>query len=376
MAIGTPKPFIPAVLRDRKGDLSKRWYIEFYAWDEKVNRLKRKHLIVPAKYKDARNRRVWANDKIAEINKLLNDGKYFRRTEVFEFKDARIVDLFPNLLEKRKDSLRLKSYRSLQSIYKKLEAYLLQSGNKNLLVSNFRTEHIEEWIDYMLGIGNIASTINNCTEKIGWFFEQAIGKGYLEKKKYKRRKLPETQTTKNVAFTKSHQRILEEYMLVNDYPLFLFTRFLYHAFIRPKELRNLQVKNLDFDNWCITVNGSFSKNRRNESVVMNQTLLQYAREFEDKEGYLFGKNFKLGINHQCSENYPYNRHAEALKQTGLEDLGYTLYSWKHTGAVRAYKSGVDIKKLQVLLRHSSLEITDIYLRSLNAIGEVENLAGW
>lgn len=44
--------------------------------------------------------------------------------------------------------------------------------------------------------------------------------------------------------------------------------------------------------------------------------------------------------------------------------GYPLYSWKHTGAVNAYRSGIGIKQLQRLLRHSTVQMTDIYLKSL------------
>ncbi len=374
MTIGTPKPFIPAKLCDRNGDLTKRWYVEFYAFDEKSNEVKRKQVFCPLKYKDARNRKTWANEKINEINKLLNDGKYFRAAS--EVKTARIIDLFPVLLEKRKDSLRLKSYRTLRSVCRKFENYLIESRNKGLLIANFNTSHMEEFIDYMLKIGNVATTINNSTEKLGWFFEQAIGRGYLEKKPYKRRNLPETETTKNVAFSKTHQLIIEEYLFNNDYPLYLFTRFVYHAFIRPKELRQLQVKHIDFDSCKIHVTGNISKNRKNEAVVMNQKLLGVAQQFKNKTGYLFGKQFELCSLSKCSENFPYNRHADALKKMGLDGLGYTLYSWKHTGAVRAYQSGLDIKKLQTLLRHSSLQITDIYLRSLNAITDIENLHGW
>ena len=53
------------------------------------------------------------------------------------------------------------------------------------------------------------------------------------------------------------------------------------------------------------------------------------------DDYLFGKNLKSGPN-GCSENMPYNRHREALEAVGLQDHGYTLYSWKHSGAVNAY----------------------------------------
>jgi integrase len=91
---------------------------------------------------------------------------------------------------------------------------------------------------------------------------------------------------------------------------------------------------------------------------------------------LFGKNLEIGTALSCQTNYPYNAHAAALVATGLDGLGYSLYSWKHTGAVRAYESGLDIKKLQRLLRHSSLTITDIYLRSLNVVNDIESLKGW
>jgi site-specific recombinase XerD len=42
----------------------------------------------------------------------------------------------------------------------------------------------------------------------------------------------------------------------------------------------------------------------------------------------------------------------------------TLYSWKHTGVVSAFQAGLNIKLIQELLRHHSLEMTDIYLKSL------------
>lgn len=42
----------------------------------------------------------------------------------------------------------------------------------------------------------------------------------------------------------------------------------------------------------------------------------------------------------------------------------TLYSWKHTGNVRAYEAGVDILTIQEQNRHHNLAMTEVYLRSL------------
>ena len=60
----------------------------------------------------------------------------------------------------------------------------------------------------------------------------------------------------------------------------------------------------------------------------------------------------------------YERHKKILKELDLWGKDYTLYSWKHTGVVSAYKARIDIKSIQLQCRHYSLEQTDIYLKSL------------
>ena len=50
---------------------------------------------------------------------------------------------------------------------------------------------------------------------------------------------------------------------------------------------------------------------------------------------------------------------------------FTLYSWKHTGVVNAYKNGVDIKALQLQCRHHSVSQTDTYLKSLGFMDNEE-----
>ena len=61
---------------------------------------------------------------------------------------------------------------------------------------------------------------------------------------------------------------------------------------------------------------------------------------------------------------------------GREGLGfsteYKLYNFKHTGAYMLAKSGVNIKTLQLQLRHSSLDMVNTYLQSLG-VNELDNL---
>jgi hypothetical protein len=55
----------------------------------------------------------------------------------------------------------------------------------------------------------------------------------------------------------------------------------------------------------------------------------------------------------------------------LDDLkirgNYAFYSWKHTGVVKAVMSGINIKELQLQLRHHSLDMVNEYLKNLGIL---------
>jgi hypothetical protein len=75
------KPYKLAVLRDRKGDLSKPWYVEFYAYSESQKHLIRKRIKIPSNLNTAEGRRKHAARTIKEINQLLREGYYFTDPE-------------------------------------------------------------------------------------------------------------------------------------------------------------------------------------------------------------------------------------------------------------------------------------------------------
>ncbi|MEN7551857.1 hypothetical protein AAG747_28330 [Rapidithrix thailandica] len=86
-----------------------------------------------------------------------------------------------------------------------------------------------------------------------------------------------------------------------------------------------------------------------------------------KQHYLFGADkMKPGPDSLLRVRVT-ERHIKVLRHLEIYDGLVTLYSWKHTGVVNAYRAGVDIKTLQSQLRHHSLEMTDIYLRSLGMV---------
>lgn len=165
-------------------------------------------------------------------------------------------------------------------------------------------------------------------------------------------------------FQKYQIKRLGATMAEKDAELWLFVRFLYYCFIRPRELRAMRVAHLLLDDARIYIPGSISKNGKSEYVAIPDAFLPVLEEYygaASPNDYLFPR--ASDASKPVPENMMYNRHRKILKELGFPS-GYTLYSWKHTGAIQAVKSGVGVKALQIQLRHHSLDQVNAYLRQM------------
>lgn len=148
-----------------------------------------------------------------------------------------------------------------------------------------------------------------------------------------------------------------------DEELGLFVRFMYYCFLRPKELRWLRAGDVLLEEGEIRVPGNISKNSKTQFVVIPAAFTATLSFLFELEPGRFIFPSQKDVSKPVSKNNMYRRHRAFLEELGFGE-GYTLYSWKHTGAVRAAKAGVSIKELQLQLRHHSLDETDKYLRQM------------
>lgn len=148
-----------------------------------------------------------------------------------------------------------------------------------------------------------------------------------------------------------------------DSELGLFVRFLYFCFIRPRELRSLRVGDILLEEGEIRVPGKASKNAKTQFVVIPAAFRPCLAGLYDRPPGEYVFPSPADRSKRLGKNTMYRRHAKFLDALGFGE-GYTLYSWKHTGAVAAAKAGISIKELQLQLRHHSLDETDQYLRQM------------
>ena len=97
-----------------------------------------------------------------------------------------------------------------------------------------------------------------------------------------------------MAFTKEDHAVLEKYLIENNYLLYLFTGYMYFAFIRTMELRFLKVKHVQISSKSIVIPGQKSKNRKTETVAIVPSIFKGVKlEKVKSEYFLFGAGLKL-----------------------------------------------------------------------------------
>lgn len=136
---------------------------------------------------------------------------------------------------------------------------------------------------------------------------------------------------------------------------------LYGCGLRCFELRNMLVKDLDFDGKMVHIRQS--KGRKDRYVPLSRHLCRgvqtYLRHAQPKQWLFTG-------NHPDGEVVPYSQRGiqwvvrEARKAAGLHKE-VTTHTLRHTYATHLLEDGLDIVSIKELLGHAHLETTLVYL---------------
>ena len=363
-------PFKVAKLNDCDGDLSGRWYIEFYVWDVQKNRLERKRFYDVNNYVTSEERKSYANRKVREINELLKEGYHIDinkiyETEIEEIKSYTVTEAIEYALKIKKSSLRDTSYPSYKSIVKKILKWSKNNRIAALDIAHFDKLKAVYFDDYLLvECQYAAKTVNGQISYLKSLFQILVDREVILNNPFKNlSKHKEADSRKNIAYNEAQVSKIKKIISENDEQLWLFIQFIYYCFLWPNEVRQLKFNYIKLDEKKIFIPKHISKNGKDGFVTIPETFYNELKKlsFFNKEGeYVFQSQNEIK---PISKNMMGERFRNLIKALNL-GKDYTLYSWKHSGVVAAYKAGIDIKTIQSQCRHQSLEQTDIYLKSL------------
>jgi integrase/recombinase XerD len=137
---------------------------------------------------------------------------------------------------------------------------------------------------------------------------------------------------------------------------------LYATGMRRAELCNLKVADIDSQRMVIHIRQG--KGKRDRDVPMTPKLLETLREYwrwMKPKTYLFpGMDKNLRVDKPLSSNAIYHIVQDARKRAGISKT-VSPHCLRHSWATHLLESGEDLRKIQLLLGHSDLETTSVYL---------------
>lgn len=383
-------PYVLCEIRNRKGDLSKRWYVEFYAWDLRTNRLERKQEFLSKKFKTAKERLSQAKYLKKIIDKALIEGKVLgkepskspkerlkREVEITKSTDIKIALEYARNAKQIGNSERTEQVYN--TVYDRLTDFLNTREIKDL--SEVNTKLMCEFMDSMTAkykLGN--TTRNNYRENLKSLFKVFQDRKIIKKNPCRKIKKLKESKKRHTAYNDQEAKTVKDFLIENDPQLFLYCSFIYYGYLRPKELRYLQIKYIGDDKILvpdfISYNGKkirVSKNGKSEYIVIPKGLKKLIHEFGllgFPPDYFVFSTLQKPFEKHVSSNYFNKRYRDILDNLKISK-DHTAYSWKHTGVIKLYNKIKDIRKIQQQCRHSKMETTVDYLRDLGLFDNKE-----
>lgn len=130
--------------------------------------------------------------------------------------------------------------------------------------------------------------------------------------------------------------------------------------IRISELCSLKIKDIDLDDRTILIYGKGSKERKLQIVSddVAQVLEEYKKSFLSK--IQSDNHFFVNQNGTALSDQSVRRMINKYASLASIDLHITPHMFRHTFATSLLESNVDIRYIQEMLGHSSINITEIY----------------
>jgi integrase/recombinase XerD len=139
---------------------------------------------------------------------------------------------------------------------------------------------------------------------------------------------------------------------------------LYATGLRRTELTQLKIADIDAPRMVIHVRGG--KGRKDRDVMLSPRLLEALRQYwrglrRKPKVWLFpGGNWHTDVDRPITDRVVWNACAQAARRAGIEKPVHP-HTLRHCFATHLLEAGADIRTIQVLLGHSSLKATTIYL---------------
>lgn len=386
MPLKEKHPYRKGKIKHFDRNLSQRWYIEYKIWNEKTEQLElRKKYGGINRYHTIQERWDAARNLLVAVNKELENGQTIgsARTKTKQLRDLTVTEALQFAFDVKKQHTRESNWKYYNRIMKVFPAWLEQNGLDRLKIWQLDGHTMHDYFDHLSAtVINSNKTYNNYLTSFNALFrvlykrERSIFPDDIPTIGFDMRQY---ETNKHHAYTREQLREVKKACLEMGYSdLWHFIQFIFYTLARPKEIRFLQVKHIEFESDRIYIPGEAAKGKVGEyvdiyaplkEVIKERKLLQYPPDY-----YLFSTDGKPGPV-MLYDRFFWKQHSKVLEETGLNNLSrkFDLYAYKHSGTINLYLSGVELLDIQRQCRHKSPTQTMTYMRELDLFRKKDHL---
>ncbi len=346
-------------LNDAGGNLKQRWFVFYFFRNPDTGKFERFKHYISNRILTSSGRRETAHKMISRLNKMLKEG--YNPFSHAEKRFTNIITAIDAMVEIKSNTCRKRSYHTYRNISKSFKEWLKTTSRDKFSIEDFAYQHAQEFMDWSKNVRHLSNrTYNYRRMHMVVFFNMLIKREWISFNPFlKVERLP-VEDPEIVCFTEEELIRMEHYLPDHDFNLYVCACLVFYCFLRPQEIMRLRVCHINLKSKLIVVPGYVSKNKKNETIqipnamvpVLDNLNLNYPGDY-----HVFTHDLTRGIKEAAPTRMAGHWRSFANKY-GIDKK---IYSLKHTGVGMAIERGINLRDLQLQLRHHSLEMTQVYL---------------
>lgn len=348
---------------------AKECYVSFTAFCPETGKMRKKKFMLD-RIKSKRLQKLKGKQMCQRLTEKLLDGwnpwieaespsEYTPWTEVCERYEAFIDKMA------KEHGLRPETIASYVSYLKVLKEWI---ADKNVHYSyQFNRRIVGKFLDYVFVDRNVTlQTRNNYLSWLKTFSKFLLSRSFVSTDPTNGIvSLMHRQLRKNRdSLSNEDIKLLKDFLETHNKHFLLASYILYYTFLRPHEMSCIRIEDISIKRQTIRVYGENAKNHNDAVVTVPKKVLQLMVELDvfkhPGQHYLFSEGFMPGKEYRSEKCFRDYWARVVRKKLGFSDR-YKFYSLKDTGITNMLRKNIDTVSVRDQARHSSIEITNIYV---------------
>mgnify|MGYP001301403323 CR=1 FL=1 len=247
--------------------------------------------------------------------------------------------------------------------YKIAETYFIRFVGEDIICKTINQETIDNYKLYLLGTDISAVTVNTYIHNLSPAIKFGMKRGYINsfiefKGVHAQEKIKDIYTPEELKILLKKPNVKKRGFA--EFRNWAIINFLLATGVRARELRNVKIEDIDFENNVIKL--QITKNNKARivpiSTALKSVLTEYLtyRQSKSDDDYLFSNIF----GEQLPRTTLQMSITKYCKKRGIEK--YSLHLFRHCFATNYLRAGGNPLTLQRILGHSTLKMVNKYIQ--------------